>query len=151
MTTMSAGTARKALYQMFKDAWDATDGWMAILPAEPPVFYDNVRANDAPESSKVKIEVNVHHTEKPMMTFGQGRPNYKAIGTVVVRISVPKDAGLTLADALGNIVKRAFQAKRGSGASDSLVLRGTVTSEEGATDRWFVVRAYTPFEYEDED
>lgn len=85
-----------------------------------------------------------------MDSFGSGRPNYKVLGFVVVKLYVPKDTGLTLADDMVNIVKRAYQGFRGTGVADSLVLRGTTTNEEGAKDRWFVIRTVTPFEYEDE-
>jgi hypothetical protein len=150
---MSSAVARDALYQMWKDAWDATDGW-AVLPGvseEPPVFYQNISPDDAPETSAVKVEIRVLHTEKPMMSFGEGRPKYTARGYVLVRLFVPRDkSGLILADALVNIVKRAFQAKRGTGAADSLVLRGVTPNEEGVRDRWFVVDTVTPFDYEDE-
>ena len=149
---MNSGQARNALYQMFKDVWDdPTFGWAGLGIAEPAVYYDNVRGDgNAPRADKVKLEISVYHDAKPTDSFGAGRPTHKAEGFVVVKVYTPKDTGLTLSDDLVNIVKRAFQAKRGTGVADSLVLRGMNPSEEGALDRWYLVRAVTPFEYEDE-
>jgi len=148
---MNQRQARDAIYSMWDDAWQASDGWPTLgLAEEPPVFYDNVAPDNPPQASEVKVEILVQHSEKPMRAFGPGRPHYEATGFVVVKLFVPKDTGLTLADDMVNIVKRAFQGKRGTGVADSLVLRGVSSNEEGAKDRWFVVRTVTPFEYEDE-
>lgn len=144
---MNSGQAREALYQMWLDAWEATDGWIALpgVTVEPPVFYENIAPEDAPETDAIKVEIHVQHSDKPMESFGNGRPNYKAVGFVVAKLYVPKDQGLTLGDLMVNVARRAFQGKR----SDSLVLRGLTSNEEGAQDRWFVIRTVTPFEYED--
>lgn len=149
---MNSRQARDAIYSMWKEAWEATDGWAVLdgVSVEPPVFYDNVAPDTPPDANKIKVEVMVQHSDTPMASFGSGRPNYDAVGFVVVKLFIPKDRGLTLADDMVNIVKRAFQGKRGTGVADSLVLRGVSTNEEGAKDRWFVIRTITPFEYEDE-
>lgn len=144
---MNSGEARAALYQMWEDAWQATDGWAALpgVSVEPPVYYENIAPDEAPRSDAIKVEIYVQHSDKPMESFGNGRPNYKAVGFVVAKLYVPKDQGLTLGDLMVNVARRAYQGRR----SDSLVLRGLTSNEEGATDRWFVIRTVTPFEYED--
>lgn len=149
---MNARQARDAMYAMWKAAWDATDGWVALdgVAVEPPVYYDNVAPDTPPGADKVRVDIAIQHSDAPMGSFGNGRPNYDAVGFVVVKLYVPKDQGLTLADDMVSIVKRAFQGKRGTGIADSLVLRGTTVNEEGVKDRWFVIRTVTPFEYEDE-
>lgn len=148
---MNSGQAREALYEMWDDAWQATDGWAALpgVSVEPPVFYENIAPDEAPTSDAIKVEIYVQHSDKPMDSFGNGRPNYKAVGFVVAKLYFPKDQGLTLGDLMVNVARRAFQGKRGTGVADSLVLRGLSSNEEGAQDRWFVIRTVTPFEYED--
>jgi len=144
---MNSSEARQALYDMWDDAWQATDGWAALpgVSVEPPVYYENIAPDEAPRTDAIKVEIHVQHSDKPMESFGNGRPNYKAVGFVVAKLYFPKDVGLTLGDLMVNVARRAFQGRR----SDSLVLRGLTSNEEGATDRWFVIRTVTPFEYED--
>jgi len=146
--SLNSGQARELLYEMWDDAWNATDGWEALpgVSVEPPVYYENIAPDEAPRTSAIKVEIHVQHSDKPMESFGDGRPNYKAVGFVVARLFVPKDQGLTLADSMVNIARRAFQGRR---ADNGLVLRGLTVNEEGAQDRWFVIRTVTPFEYED--
>jgi hypothetical protein len=146
--SMNSAQARVAIYELWDDAWQDVTGWAALpgVTVEPPVYYDNIAPDAAPRSDAIKVEVSVIHTDKPMDSFGNGRPNYRATGIVVVKFYVPKDQGLTLADSMVNIARRALQGVRGS---SGLVLRGMSSNEEGAADRWFVVRTVTPFEYED--
>jgi len=146
--TMTSAEARLAIYQLWNTVWEGVNGWSTLpgITVEPPVYYDNIAPSDAPRSDAVKVEVSVIHTDKPMDSFGDGRPNYKAVGLVVVKFYVPKDQGLTLGDSMVSIARRALQGVRGS---SGLVLRGMSSNEEGAQDRWFVIRTVTPFEYED--
>jgi hypothetical protein len=83
--SMTSSQARVAIYQLWEDAWYATDGWIGLtgVTTEPPVYYENIAPQTVPRSDAIRVEVSVIHTDKPMESFGDGRPNYKAVGLAV--------------------------------------------------------------------
>jgi len=130
MTT--ANEARTSLYQEFSDNWTLS-----------PYTFPN-EAFDEPETEWVRLSVlngagGQHTLNKP------GARIYRRLGIVFAEIFVPTDAGIALADSLGQAVLTIFEGKRIGEVS----LNDGVLLEVGPQGRWFKMNATIALDYDE--
>lgn len=155
MTTYTTRQGRDGIYSTFRATWvDPTLGWQSLVPAlaaEPYVRYANLaeETSKQPQPNEPWIWFTVQHDDSINDSFGAGRPQYEASGTAILQIFTPIGNALTLSDDLVNVVKRAFQAKRGINEFCGIVFRSVRVNEIGISERWHQTNVLVDFEYDE--
>lgn len=152
--------AREFIYQTFFATWsDPVAGWQGIVDAlgapivldvEPTLEWDNDVADDAPDVTEPTVYLYVrHYASKQAHIGGETRRSFTRRGFVLARVQVPQDQGLKTADALGYVVKTAFEGKRGLGDGNGIVFRSWRPTETGPTRGRFQAVSTVDFEYDE--
>lgn len=153
--------AREFINQTFYATWnDADKGWRGIvdafgvpitLDAEPDPKWENFEGDDLPDVTVPSLFLYVRHFASPPSTIGgETRKIVTRRGFVLVRVWVPGDGGLKIADALSYVVKTAFERKRAVGAGSGIIFRSWRPTEAGPQKNGtFLTVSTVDFEYDE--
>ncbi len=134
---MTIAEARTAVYQAFQTDWDAADAIAtyegeAFKPPEPP---------DEPW-----IRISMQFAAANQRTIGPvGLRRMRRAGTIFVQIFVPRDAGMTLADELSDLVKEIVEGE----TIGEVHCYASTPRVVGTDEAWLQVNVSTPFDVDD--
>lgn len=156
---MKRSEARALIYDTFLATWnDPLVGWRSVacmagggpLVEEPKIYWDNVQVPDNPPVDKPHLEIYVRHQDGEQTTMGEpGCRRFSREGLVEVRIWVPEDGGLTLADDLVTVAVTAFEGRTALLSGEEIWFRNVRAPETGPNKTKYRVSVLADFEYDE--
>lgn len=141
--------ARDEIYGALKATWDA-DTPAVNGGLVPELFYDGVPRLLDPAADVAYAEIYVRHSggRQASLAGELGRRRFTKSGIVTVAVFAPivKAGGLTLADELAKVAKKAFEGKA---TASAVWFRNVRAVEVGVTAAWYHVNVFAEFEYDE--
>lgn len=142
---MSITTLRNEILGLFLNSWNSN-----VVSQNIKVLYDDT-INQKPKNTQPVepwVRVIVRHTgggQSALYNFN-GVSRYRRNGFFIAQIFTPYGDGLTLSDALVNVILSAFEGKA---TSSGAWFRQSRVNEVGQDGVWYQTNVLTNFEYDE--
>lgn len=146
--TATLTQARDEVLAVFKAAWDADVASQGVY-----VQYEGGPASDPPDDTSspwARVAVRHNPVQPGKVTLGRapdGRSRYRRSGLVLIQLFTPSGEGLSMADSLATIARRAFEGV--STSPGNVIFRTVSVNEVGENRGWFQTNVTTQFEYDE--
>lgn len=142
--------ARDEIQARFKTQWDA-DSPALNGGVAPRVFWEGVgeTTDRPPDSPWAALTIRHGPAGQASLANHQGVRRFDRFGVVTVQVFSPlsKGQGLTLAEGLAKVARRAFEGKE---TPSHVWFRNATVNEVGVDGPWFQVNAVVEFVYDEQ-